>query len=151
MLTADPYEENQYDQESQTMDKILAIAAGGAGGALLRYGISGVAYRLLGETFPWGTLAVNLMGCFLIGLLWGISERTPLSPNASIFLFTGILGGFTTFSTFGLETFSLFRDGEVMLGLVNVLASNVAGLVAVTLGFVLARLLPGLSGIGGAS
>ena len=133
------------------MDKILVIAAGGAGGALLRYGISGVAYRILGETFPWGTLSVNVIGCFLIGLLWGVSERAPLSPNASIFLFTGILGGFTTFSTFGLETFNLFRDGEMMLGVANILASNVACLVAVTLGFILARMLPGPSGMGGAS
>lgn len=133
------------------MTKLLLIAVGGAGGALLRYAISGLAYRLLGETFPWGTLAVNVAGCFLIGLLWGLTERAPLPPHANLFLFTGILGAFTTFSTYGLETFSLLRDGEVVLGLANILASNVIGLAGVFLGLVLARSLPGLFGLGGAS
>lgn len=133
------------------MTKLLLIAVGGAGGALLRYVLSGLAYRLLGETFPWGTLVVNTIGCFLIGLLWGLTERAPLPPQANLFIFTGTLGAFTTFSTYGLETVNLLRDGEVVLGLTNILASNVIGFAGVFLGLVLARSLPGLFGIGGAS
>lgn len=134
-----------------TMTKLLLLAAGGAFGTLLRYLISGLAYRLLGETFPWGTLAVNLLGCFLIGLLWGLSERTPFPPNVSIFLFTGTLGAFTTFSTYGLESMNLLRDGEVMLALVNILGSNLAGLACVILGFMLARYVPAFLHLGGPS
>lgn len=121
------------------MQKLLLIGVGGAIGALLRYALSGLAYRLLGETFPWGTLIVNVLGCFVIGILWAAAERTPLSPGMHVFVFTGTLGAFTTFSTYGLETFNLLRDGEVMSALGNVLASNLIGLGAVVAGFFIAR------------
>jgi CrcB protein len=126
------------------VSRIAAIAIGGALGAVLRYGLSGVGYRLLGIGFPWGTLVVNLSGCFLIGVLWGLHERAPLSPAFASLVFVGVLGGFTTFSTFGLETAHLFRDGEVRLGLLNVLASNVLGLGLVVAGLAIARLIVGL-------
>lgn len=123
------------------MTKLLLIAAGGAVGAVLRYVVSGLTYRLFDETFPWGTLAVNLLGSFVIGLVWAVSERVVLSPKLTTFLFIGVLGAFTTFSTYSLESFHLLRDGEVRLGLVNILASNVLGLALVYVGFVCARYL----------
>lgn len=129
------------DHPPVIVQKLLLIGAGGAAGALLRYAVSGLAYRFLGETFPWGTLVVNVLGCFLIGLLWAGAERTALSPALHVFVFTGVLGAFTTFSTYGLETFNLFRDGEIVLGLVNFLASNMIGFGAVILGFLVARTL----------
>lgn len=128
------------------MQKLLLIGAGGAAGALLRYALSGLAYRFLGETFPWGTLIVNVLGCFVIGLLWAVVERTPISPALHVFVFTGVLGAFTTFSTYGLETFNLIRDGEIMLGLGNFLASNLVGIGAVIAGFFIARIFLGTGG-----
>ena len=121
------------------MQNLLLIGAGGAIGALLRYGLSGLAYRWLGETFPWGTLLVNVIGCFLIGVLWALSERAPMAPAVRIFLMTGTLGAFTTFSTYGLESINLLRDGEIALALANILGSNIVGLGAVVLGFFLVR------------
>lgn len=128
------------------VQKIILLSAGGAVGTLLRYGLSGLAHRVVGETFPWGTLLVNVLGCFLIGALWSASERTMVTPALRLFLFTGTLGAFTTFSTYGLETFNLLRDGEIVLGAANLLLNNVVGLVAVIGGFLLARVLLGSGG-----
>lgn len=122
----------------------LSIAIGGAIGALLRYIVSDLAYSYLGETFPWGTLVVNVIGSFLIGFLWQLFDQLVISANTRIFLLTGVLGAFTTFSTFSLETFNLLRDGEVKLGVINVVVSTAAGLITVFLGFVAARFLLGL-------
>ena len=119
--------------------KLLLIAAGGAIGALLRYVVSGWAQAALGGTFPWGTLAVNLAGCFLIGFLWTAAEHVSFSGATRTLVFTGVLGAFTTFSTYGLESLNLLRDGEVGPGLTNILVSNVLGLIMVYLGFVAAR------------
>ena len=121
------------------MLKLMLIAVGGAAGAVLRYGVGGLVHRLLGPTFPWGTLVVNLSGSFLIGLLWAVTERVPVRPELSAFLFLGVLGAFTTFSTYSLESFHLLRDGEIRLGLTNILASNLGGLALVVLGFFAAR------------
>lgn len=121
------------------MVKFLLIGAGGAIGALLRYGLSGLAHRILGPSFPWGTLAANLVGCFLIGALWALSERVTLPRAFSPFVLTGMIGALTTFSTYGLESINLFRSGEIGLGIANILASNVLGLALVALGFVAAR------------
>ncbi len=129
------------------MHTILLIGAGGAIGALLRYAVSGIAYRIFGASFPWGTLAVNVLGCFFIGLIWAFAEESSVPSTARVFVLTGVLGAFTTFSTFGLETINLFRGGEIALGLVNVVGSNLACLTAVVLGFFLARLLSLFGGI----
>lgn len=128
------------------LQNILLLSAGGAIGTLLRHGLSGFAHRLAGMTFPWGTLAVNVIGCFLIGLLWSASEHTTFSPSMRIFLFTGTLGAFTTFSTYGLETFALLRNGEFVLGAANLVLSNLVGLAAVIGGFLLARAVLGAGG-----
>ena len=125
------------------MDRLLLIAVGGALGALLRFGVSGMAYRLAGDGFPWGTLAVNLAGCLVIGVLWAAFERTPIPAHWSAFLFVGLLGAFTTYSTFALESMNLLRDGETMLALMNVVGSSVGGIVLAFAGFLATRQLLG--------
>lgn len=123
------------------MLKILLLISGGAIGTLARYSLSGVVHRWYGTSFPLGTLAVNLIGSFVIGLLWGMFEREALTSNMRSFLFIGVLGGFTTFSSFSLETLNLLRDGETKWALVNILANNLIGLLLVFAGFALARLI----------
>lgn len=126
------------------MTKFIFLAAGGAIGTVLRYSLSGYTYKVSNGVFPWGTLAVNLAGSFVIGLLWGFLEIENLSSNVRNFLFIGILGGFTTFSTFALESLNLFRDGEVKLALANILASNILGIVLVFAGFFIGRYIVNL-------
>lgn len=123
------------------MVKIAYILLGGAIGTYLRYAVSGYSYKLFSWIFPIGTLAVNLLGSFVIGLLWGLFEATNLSPNIRVFLFIGILGGFTTFSSYMLETLNLYRDGEVKLAIFNLMANNILGLIMVIGGFFLSKLL----------
>ncbi len=123
------------------MSRLSFIAIGGAIGALLRYMISGMTYRYLGGSFPWGTLSVNLIGAFIIGFLWGLSEITIVSSDFRSFVFIGIIGSFTTFSTYSLETFNLFRDAEIKLVLANVLITNVLGIALVLFGFIASRYL----------
>jgi len=118
--------------------KIIMVAAGGCVGALLRYWISGLTYRVVDGGFPWGTLAVNLLGCFLMGFLWVVFERTIFPPEARDFLFIGLLGALTTFSTFGFETVNLLRDGEFVLALGNILMNNLLGIGFVLTGMALA-------------
>lgn len=119
--------------------RLLYVAVGGAIGAVLRYGVSGFSHKIMGAAFPWGTLAVNILGSFIIGFLWGIREKTILSTNFKSFIFIGILGSFTTFSSFSLETINLFRNGEIKFALINILATNVLGLTFAILGFLLSN------------
>jgi len=123
------------------MVKLILIAAGGAAGTIGRYALSGLAHRLTQTVFPIGTLVVNLLGSFLIGLLWGISEGSTLSPPIRSFLFIGILGGFTTFSSYSLETLNLLRDGEMKLALVNIMLNNVLGIALAFSGFAIVKQL----------
>lgn len=125
------------------MTKWIAIGAGGFIGAIFRYLISGwVQNWSRSLDFPYGTLAVNLLGCFVIGLLsyWG-EQHNLFSPNARLFVFIGLLGAFTTFSTFGNETLNLLRARNELLVLLNVGAHILLGLLAVWLGRVLAAFL----------
>ncbi len=128
------------------MLRFFLIAVGGAIGALSRYAISGATYRQLGGAFPWGTLSVNLIGAFVIGLLWGFSENGDISSDLRSFLFIGILGSFTTFSTYSLETMNLFRDGETGLALLNILMGNLLGIALALVGFITSRYLINLIG-----
>lgn len=90
--------------------------------------------------FPWGTLGVNIIGCFFIGLFFGLGESRQLfSSQTRLFLLVGVLGGFTTFSTFGLESINLLRDGEAARALANVLLHVIVGLGAVWAGFICSR------------
>ena len=120
------------------MIKILLLLSGGAAGTLARYAVSGWGHKLYLGDFPIGTLLVNLIGSFIIGLAWGVWEMSNISSNMRTFIFIGILGGFTTFSSYTLETLNLFRDGEVKLGLTNILLNNILGLVLVFAGFIIA-------------
>jgi len=116
----------------------MAVAIGGALGSLARYGVSqGLQARALATRFPLGTLVANLTGCFVIGLLAGLvaSERLDLRAPAREFVFVGLLGGFTTFSSFGLDTLLLARDGSVGPAALNVALQVVGGLVATWLGY----------------
>jgi len=118
------------------MTEFFFIALGGALGALARYGMASwvQAVSQSGE-FPWGTLSVNLLGAFLIGTIWALSERFILPLALREFLFAGLLGAFTTFSTFCLENFNLLRIGDWRPALINIGLSNVLGLVCVAAGF----------------
>ncbi len=117
------------------MLRLFLLLAGGGTGTILRYWLSNLTYRAGGGVFPTGTLAVNLGGSLAIGCLWALFEKGALTPNARLFLMTGVLGGFTTFSTFTLENFSLLRDGELKLAAANILVSNIAGIFLVFAGF----------------
>lgn len=123
------------------MIKILAVALGGAIGSAGRYLTSLAVESRTDSNFPHETLAANLVGCFLIGLLWGYFERKPISNEFRLFLFTGILGGFTTFSTFARENIQFFKAGEPLSALTYILTSNFFGLCLVALGFYLSTLI----------
>ena len=115
----------------------LYVALGSAAGGVARYGFGLMAGRLWGESFPWGTIAINILGSFVIGFFGALTMpegALPASQNLRIFVMVGICGGFTTFSSFSLQTFSLARDGSWFGAMGNVLLSVTACLMAVTLG-----------------
>jgi len=122
------------------MQKVLLIGLAGLVGTLGRYALSGVVARRFGETFPAGTLVVNIVGCFLAGLLFYLlQERNLVGPTARTVVMIGFLGGFTTFSSFGLQTFTLLRDGEFWFASLNIIGSNILGLLMVWLGYTAAK------------
>lgn len=118
------------------MKAVLLVALGGAVGSVARYKLSGlVLHHAVDWRFPAGTFAVNVLGCLVAGVLAGLAEKHDmLSAEARLLLFTGLLGGFTTFSAFGLETMHLLKRGEVAIASANVLLSVAAGIVALWLG-----------------
>ena len=119
------------------MIKILAVALGGAIGSTGRYLTSLAVESYSSSRYPYETLAANLIGCFLIGLLWGYFERVTISNEFRLFLFTGILGGYTTFSTFARENIQFFKAGEPFSALSYILVSNLLGLSLVAAGFLI--------------
>ena len=123
------------------MTNILLVMAGGSIGALSRYGVSLLAVKLCGSRFPWGTLAVNLAGCFLIGVAYALAERssTWMTPSDAGFFVTGYLGALTTFSTYALETTRAAGAEDHVGALLNVAANNLIGLGLVLLGAWVAR------------
>jgi CrcB protein len=122
--------------------KIAFLALAGAAGTLLRYGLAGVVQRIQGTSFPWGTLLVNLSGCFLAGLFWALFEsKWPVSPETRTVIMVGFMGAFTTFSAFILESGELMRSAEWMSTFANLAAQNVFGFLALFAGFALARVL----------
>lgn len=126
------------------MSNLVYIAAGGVLGAILRYAVTGAVFKLVPGVFPWGTLLVNISGCLAIGVVWHLFEGFYIGANMRLFLMVGLLGAYTTFSSFGLETLNLLREGEVGYALFYVLASNIAGIAAVYAGILLSRGLTGL-------
>jgi fluoride exporter len=124
------------------LGRTLLVGGGGAIGASLRYLLGGLVYRYLPETFPYATFLINVTGCFAIGFLAVLfDERAVLGPGARVFWIIGVLGGYTTFSSFGYETMVLMKDGSQVAALTNVLGQVVLGLTAVWLGAVSARAL----------
>lgn len=117
----------------------LLIALGGALGAVGRYAFGGWVHTRLGAAFPWGTLAVNVLGSTLLGLVLGILNQVPVSVEARAFLTIGVLGAFTTFSTFSYETVALLRDGEWRLAVPYVGASLGAAFIGLALGLVVSE------------
>jgi CrcB protein len=122
---------------------LFFVGVGGFLGSVGRYLLGRVVHQLLhNSTFPYGTMVVNILGCFLIGFFSGLVElRQLFSPEMRLFLLIGLLGGFTTFSTFGYETIALVRDGEIVSGLSNVVIQVIVGLLFVWLGSGVTRYL----------
>lgn len=120
---------------SSLLTKLVLIAAGGAIGALLRYGVAGVVQKWAGPGFPAGTLVINVLGCFLIGLLGALFAASLVREEYRLFVLVGVLGSFTTFSTFGWETFELMNDGQFLRAAINTLASVIIGLAGVWIGY----------------
>lgn len=124
------------------MQKWMMLLAGGLCGTAGRYLLSGAVYRWLGTGFPYGTLAVNALGCLVIGFLGTVAEQKfLLTPDMRVFWMVGLLGAFTTFSTLIYESWQLIRDGEMLLAGVNLLGSLALGLLALWVGHTLASLL----------
>jgi len=122
------------------VDRTALVAIGGVAGSVARYWLSGAVQTLTDGVFPFGTLAVNVIGSFVVALVMALSlERGLIGPNLRLLLTVGFCGGFTTMSTFGYETVALLRDGQRMFALVNVTATLGATLVAVWLGGVITR------------
>ena len=124
------------------LPQLLWVGVGGFLGSVGRFVVAGFFNRLSPAlAFPIGTLAVNILGCFLIGLLYGLAEsRNILGTDIRIFLFIGVLGGFTTYSTFGFESLMLLKDGEFFKTSANILLHVFVGLSAVWIGDALGRL-----------
>jgi CrcB protein len=122
------------------LTQTLAIAAGGALGALMRFWVSNAVYAIAGRQFPWGTLAVNVIGSLIMGFLYVLMiERLASAPEWRAFLLVGLLGAFTTFSTFSIETLNLIEQAQYARAVGNMLVSVVACVGAALLGVILAR------------
>ncbi len=132
------------------MAAYLWIAIGSALGGVARYWCSGVAARVIGETFPWGTIIVNIVGCFIIGFfatITGPDGRVFADTLTRQFVMIGLLGGYTTFSSFSLQTLALVQDGEWLLASANIALSAIACLLAVWAGYALAASINALKWI----
>jgi CrcB protein len=123
------------------MKDMILVVIGGAVGTLFRYLVTGVGFRTEEGVFPFGTLVVNVTGSLIIGFLWGFFERFDVSSSVRMTLFVGVLGGYTTFSAFGLESLNLARSGELRTAFTYIVATNLLGLASVFAGFKASRIL----------
>ncbi len=122
--------------------KMLFLALAGALGTLSRFGLAGFVHRFIGSSFPWGTLTVNITGCFMAGFLWSLFEnRWPVSGETRTIILVGFMGAFTTFSTLILETSELMRSSEWMYAGMNLTIQNVIGFAALFAGAALGRMV----------
>ncbi len=122
------------------MYKLVLIGLGGFFGAMARYALSGLAHRWSSGTFPVGTLLVNVLGCFAIGVVMGlVDDKNVLGPTARFLLVIGFLGSFTTFSAFGYETVEMLNDGQYAAAALNAVGNYALGIGAVLLGRMLVR------------
>jgi CrcB protein len=119
------------------MHKALAVGAGGFLGACGRYGLGLLIYQIVPATFPYATFLINVTGCFAIGVLGALVERAAIGTGARLFWITGVLGGYTTFSTFGYESVALLQKGQGFAAFANVAGQVALGLLAVWTGMVL--------------
>jgi len=121
--------------------KLALLAAFGALGTLARYGLAGFVHRINAASFPWGTLVVNVAGCFLAGILWILFEqRWPVTAETRTIVLVGFMGAFTTFSAFMLETGELIRSAEWLYAGANLLLQNILGFAALFIGVAIGRL-----------
>ena len=118
------------------MNGVLLVGLGGGIGAMARYGVGELVVTLFANLkFPLGTFLVNFLGCFLVGIVAVLAEKSSVvGPNVQLLLITGFLGGFTTFSAFGLDTVNLLRRDDISLAIINIVGSVLCCLVAVWLG-----------------
>ena len=124
------------------IQKLALLALAGGMGALARYGLAGFVQKISGVSFPWGTLVVNLTGCFLAGLLWSLFEnRWNVSGETRTVVLVGFMGAFTTFSTFIFETGDLLRSAQWMYATANLTIQNGIGLLALFIGMAVGRLI----------
>jgi CrcB protein len=121
--------------------RYLLVGVGGALGSVARYALDGLVLRLASPYFPSGTFVVNVVGCLAFGLILGLADGRlfPLTPTTRVFLLIGVLGGFTTFSTFTFETFRLVRDGDYVRGAVNAGGQVLVGYLAMWGGYIAVR------------
>lgn len=122
--------------------KLLILFAAGGLGTVARYGLAGAVHRIVGQSFPWGTFAVNCLGSFLFGIVWiAATERDLLHADVRLYLLVGFMGAFTTFSTFLFESGQLLEDSQLLLFAGNIVGQVVVGLACLLLGFAVGRLL----------
>lgn len=127
---------------SFVIQKLLWLALAGAAGTLTRYGLAGMVHRLNGASFPWGTIVVNLTGCFLAGFLWALFEnRWPVSSETRTIVMMGFMGAFTTFSSLILETNTLLRSAEWMSAAANLTMQNGLGFLMLFTGAAIGRMI----------
>jgi CrcB protein len=120
--------------------RLALIAVGGALGSVSRYLLSMAVLRATGSLFPAGTFAVNVIGCVIFGMIAGAAEqRVQLEPELRLFLLVGVLGGFTTFSSYAFESFSLIRDGQFVWASINVIGQVVASMIGLWAAYVIAH------------
>lgn len=124
------------------MAHVLLVGVGGFLGSILRYGLSGFVHRWVQDAFPAGTLLVNVLGCCILGtVMYLVEYREFFSAEGRVFVTIGLLGGFTTFSTFGYETFALLREAQLLQALASVAANVILGTAAVATGWIAAKTL----------
>ncbi len=124
------------------LQRLLLLALAGGVGAMARYGLSGLVQRYSGTTFPWGTLVVNILGCFVFGVIWALAaERMAMSPEVRTIVLVGFLGSFTTFATFMSESYRLLADAQWLPAIGNLLITNITGLGVFILGLAVGRVV----------